>query len=111
MISSVAAEIDLIAVLREVVEPCLTAALRRGELKRGDVEDLALGWRDQRMGPREASVLVFSLTISGQVFTFNVVTADALGSYDPSAASDGLDERLQVFIADVIGRPTRHDFL
>jgi hypothetical protein len=106
----VPADIDLVAVLRKVVEPCLSDFVRNGELKRGDVEELSLAWRDERMGPREVRALVLGLTISGEVFTFYVVTADAVNSYDSKTAADGLEERLAVFIADVIGRPTRSDF-
>src|SRR5689334_167036 len=92
----VPADIDLVAVLREVVEPCLRDFVRHGELKRGDVEDLSLGWRNERIGPREVRALVLSLTISGEVFTFYVVTTDAVDSYDAEAAADGLVERLAV---------------
>jgi hypothetical protein len=104
-------EIDLIRVLRDVVEPCLSAAVRRGDLKRGELDELSLRWRDEHIGQQEGAALTLSVTVDGEVFRFNVVTTDNADGFDPKAAADQLEERLQVFVADVIGRPTRRDFL
>lgn len=105
------AQIDLVAVLREVVEPCLTAFVRSGMLKRGDVEGLALRWQRAERGLHEVEALVLTVTVESEVFTFRLTTADDVDSFDPRAAADGLEERLEVFIADVMGRPTPRDFM